>query len=571
MVEIILKEINLMKITPFISILTIFLSSCSNNTIQGTVAGNLVNYALKNIRSKEYEDLQNSINSPIPKPLADSIKTSLNKNKYNIAIEQYKNFLISNPNNLDAINGLFRAYSYLEKYDEAIIECQKILLLQPTRKVDMLDKIAFMKFKLKKYDEAIDYYKKAMSFDSDNPIYFSKISYVYSEQGKYIDAIEYLKNYIDRDISNRNSGVFKNLFELYKKTGKSGDFMNYINELAKYDSKNADIPFVFASIYFDEKKYDEAIELYKKAISMKPSYIYPYYDWIGIAYTEKKEYDKAIEAYRKIISINQMDVESYTYIGIIYILKKEYDKAIIEFQNTISIDKTYSPAYFGIAKVKLLQNKYDEAIDYFKKSLEIDSNPNVLMSLGSIYFKQNKYNEGIIEYQKAINDYKENRNYYGKNSSDKITDPFFYYYKLLFNNSKQEEYETTIKEINQAILIDPKNPIYYHTLGNIYSNLIKPDYLNADIYYKKAIDLGYKDAVFYIDFGNSKLNQKQYDNAINYYKKALEINPNMADAYFGLGVAYSNINDLNESSINYEKSCNLGRRDSCLYIVKQVK
>lgn len=559
-------EIILKKTISFTSILTIFLFSCSNNTIQGTVAGNLVNYALKDIRSKEYKDLQNSINSPIPKPLADSIKTALRKNKYNIAIEQYKNFLISNPNNIEAINGLFWAYSNLEKYDEAIIQCQKIIVLEPTRKVDMLDKIALMKFKLEKYDEAIDYYKKAMSFDSDNPMYFSKISSVYSEQEKYIEAIEYLKNYIDKDVSSRNSGTLKKLFELYKKTNKSDDFMTYITELAKYDSKNAGIPFVIASIYFDEKKYDEAIELYKKAISMKPDYFYYYYDWIGIAYTEKKEYDNAIEAYRKIISISQMDVKSYTYIGIIYILKKEYDKAILIFQDIINIDKDYSPAYFGIAKVKLLQNKYDEAIDYLKKSLEFDSNPNVLMSLGSIYFKQNKYIEGVIEYQKAINDYKENRNYYGKNSSGKLTDPFFYYYNLLFNTTKQEEYETAIKEINKAILVDSKNPIYYHTLGNIYSNLIQPDYLNADIYYQKAIDLGYKDAVFYVDFGNSKLKQKQYDNAINYYKKALEINPNMADAYFGLGVSYSNINNLNESSINYEKSCDLGKKDSCLYI-----
>ena len=58
-----------------------------------------------------------------------------------------------------------------------------------------------------------------------------------------------------------------------------------------------------------------------------------------------------------------------------------------------------------------------------------------------------------------------------------------------------------------------------YNLGVLYQNKII-DYKQAIIWYKKALDMGYRKASF--GLGNSYRNLKDYQNAIKYYKLAIE-------------------------------------------------
>lgn len=85
---------------------------------------------------------------------------------------------------------------------------------------------------------------------------------------------------------------------------------------------------------FKEKKYDEAIELYKKAIQLEP-FNYSYHTLLAYVYLEKKMYDEAIQKFNEAFQINPdypLSFADHASLAKAYIAKKEYNKAIEEFK-----------------------------------------------------------------------------------------------------------------------------------------------------------------------------------------------------------------------------------------------
>ena len=73
-------------------------------------------------------------------------------------------------------------------------------------------------------------------------------------------------------------------------------------------------------------RHDEAIEVFKQAIHIKPDDAKAHYN-LALAYGKLGRYDKAIEAYKQAIRINPDDVDAYYNLGWADELGR-YDEAI---------------------------------------------------------------------------------------------------------------------------------------------------------------------------------------------------------------------------------------------------
>ena len=148
----------------------------------------------------------------------------------------------------------------------------------------------------------------------------------------------------------------------------------------------------------DQGKLDEAIEAYKKAISIKPDYAEAYNN-MGNALQDKGTRDEAIEAYKKAISITPDYAEAYYNMGVSLQDKGKLDEAIdtykkqsplslhmlrpittwemlskirasrkaIELTKAISIKPDYAEAYNNTGNIFKSQNKPGKAIEAYKK------------------------------------------------------------------------------------------------------------------------------------------------------------------------------------------------------------
>lgn len=124
----------------------------------------------------------------------------------------------------------------------------------------------------------------------------------------------------------------------------------------------------------------------------------------------------------------------------------------------------------------------------------------------------------------------------------------------------QQQYESALDLINNAIKQEPLNPFAYNTRGNIYAAMNKFD--EAKIDYDKAITLDPGLAEPYYNRGRLSRSLQDYESAIADLKKSITLNS--ADfsyrAYGNIGVIYYELNDYksaldaltNSISTNYE-------------------
>jgi Tfp pilus assembly protein PilF len=158
---------------------------------------------------------------------------------------------------------------------------------------------------------------------------------------------------------------------------------------------------LWGNVLDDQKKYDEAIAKYQKAIELDPKYADAYNGW-GTVLGDQKKPDEAIAKYQKAIELNPKIAFAYNNWGIVLREEGKYDEAIAKYQKAIELDPKYADAYNGWGTVLADQKKPDEAIAKYQKAIELD--PKVAFAYnnwGIVLREEGKYDEANAKFQKA--------------------------------------------------------------------------------------------------------------------------------------------------------------------------
>jgi tetratricopeptide (TPR) repeat protein len=155
---------------------------------------------------------------------------------------------------------------------------------------------------------------------------------------------------------------------------------------------------------FDEKKYDEAIEILKKIIADTPD-AYILYKNVGNCYFAAENYEKALEAYMKVYekqpdradiladiantynNMGKKDIAEEWYIkipldqirsidtayntGVLLYNAGKPEEAAKYFRRAVEIDKEFADGYYQLGMASVASNKPEEAIDALKKFLAL--------------------------------------------------------------------------------------------------------------------------------------------------------------------------------------------------------
>ena len=151
-----------------------------------------------------------------------------------------------------------------------------------------------------------------------------------------------------------------------------------------------------------QKKYDEAIAKFRKAIELDPKYAYPYNGW-GFVLLNQKRYDEAIAKYQKALELDPKFASPYDGWGHVLYDQKKYDEAIAKYQKAIELDPKFAIPYNNWGVVLYSQQKYEEAIAKYQKAIDLDPKlANTYNNWGNALLNQKKYDEAVAKYQKAI-------------------------------------------------------------------------------------------------------------------------------------------------------------------------
>lgn len=240
------------------------------------------------------------------------------------------------PKSARACSNLGNAYFKNNQYEDAIQMYKKSLTF-PYSYPFIHYNLGATYEKIGLVDKAIEEYKASLSPHSDNTLAFNNLGTLYDKQGLYDMAIEAYKQALT------NNPYFplthNNLGNTYERIGNSEKAEMEYTEALKIDNNYADAHNNLGAVYLKKGVLDNAIDELKKATQSKPDHLDAHYN-LGIAYTAKGLYDEAIQEFNLAIQYNPNDFAAYRELGMLYLKhKKDNQKSLYYFNKSLRLTR----------------------------------------------------------------------------------------------------------------------------------------------------------------------------------------------------------------------------------------
>lgn len=269
-------------------------------------------------------------------------------------LESLKNFEKAekyNANSKEITTELASAYLDLRRYGQARESFKKLVQLGDATAANY-KQLLTLSFQLKQNEDVLLYADKLKKADPTE-----KVAY-------YIGRVNYdLDNY--------------------------GEAIKYLNEAAKEDPTNAEVPYMIAHSYADMTNYKMAVPFFQKAIELKPTQNYWIYELGLICYAmhdDKNSLKYILEAGEKGYKRDNDYLEN---LGIAYLNVGDLE-AGVKILNEILVKKPSDLNLLNmIAEAYYYKGKYDLAMDYWDKKLGYDkTDASALYMIGMCYQKK---------------------------------------------------------------------------------------------------------------------------------------------------------------------------------------
>ncbi|NOG44029.1 MAG: tetratricopeptide repeat protein [Calditrichaeota bacterium] len=351
------------------------------------------------------------------------------------AISLFKTIALEHSNTPEAVLSLYEVARYYEenrKYKEAVQLYS--LLLDQFYYSDLAEnadnKVGELNLKSGLYEETILSLKEKVNDPFINDIVLSR-EYLNADAtnnlvymgiaSRRIKENQRAQDYFKRYQTLSPNGLLKNvvsfeLGELYFHQGRKNLALESFRNISKKDSSLYNQALLYsANILFDDQKYSEAAKAYQQLDKLyenksQQKDIQGKFIISKIKTGAISESEKLIKTYKKKFSNEKEMLASFTIeMGEFQRKNKNYDKAIryyktvkSKYDNTSKVDD----ADYFTALTYVTLNKNEEAFDiltnFYKNYSKSDKLPAVLNTLGTLYFRVEKYDNAISAFKNAL-------------------------------------------------------------------------------------------------------------------------------------------------------------------------
>ena len=300
---------------------------------------------------------------------------SLECNDVEPSIECYKRALEANPydrNVLIKLATINQTY-HPEKIDVTIDYYNSLLEFG----ID-LDKIYYElgHLYLAKADKinAISAFKLAQEANPENPYYNNSLAFAFVKAELYDDAIEYYQKAIKLNpdsewtsiVCHALGAIYAEILENFEAAETT------FNAGIVLDPNNVDIQLSLGDLFMSKNDIDKAIKVYCDAISVDPLN-YLSYAKTGLALWEKDYLEESIVAFHKSIELNSEFEISQNNLGVVYLDGLGDPKQSLEyFQNAVNINPNYTLAYFNLGRAYQAIGDKVHAAEYYQMTLDLN-------------------------------------------------------------------------------------------------------------------------------------------------------------------------------------------------------
>jgi tetratricopeptide (TPR) repeat protein len=233
--------------------------------------------------------------------------------------------------------------------------------------------------------------------------------------------------------------------------------------------------------YRQAMTWQSSASLWDRAIKIAPSS--RAYTNRGLLFKQEKNYDQALEMYNKAIAMNKVEKEALINRGNIYFDRQDFERAISDYNACLAIDSTMQKAIENRGSAYGALGKYDLAVVDLNKALELDPNSQNGYANRGVFYQNTGQND------KAIADFYKQMEVNHKESADLLN-------SIAVSYIRQNIFDKALDVLTKAINLEEKG-IFYMNRSMVFSQLGRKAEAKDDAL--KAQSMGVKVEQGYLD------------------------------------------------------------------------
>ena len=307
--------------------------------------------------------------------------------------------------NISVFQAKVKKISQLESsggLDQAMIEAQNLTKQFPNNHItwNILGNICR---KCNATTEAEQAFRQATRVNSNSYESFLNLGLILQSQKHFTEAISALER-ANTLYPSHPQLVFA-LANLCRDAGDLEKSVKYYKDTIPLNPKFLlQVYFNFSQLLYNNKKYSEAVPIYKKIVRIQPDNAQAYNN-LGNCFQNLDKLPDAVSAYEAAIKAKPDYSEAFTHLGLALRSLGEKEKAISAFEAAIQHKEENSNAYLYLSELKT----FDETDPHIKKMANLlekdETKPsdksNLLFALGKVHEDCNQYEEAFLSYREA--------------------------------------------------------------------------------------------------------------------------------------------------------------------------
>ena len=279
--------------------------------------------------------------------------------EYNKAIEFYLAEIAENPQNATAYFELGRCYQMKYEYVKMSEAYDNSLKISDSYYNDIYDEreelwVKFYNegvpfFNDQKYEEALDYFNKAVIVDPTNIEGYKERGMCCLQLSNEAEDPERKAELIEKAIA---------------------DFKQFIG--MDTEAEDLAVRINLANIYFQNDRFDEAVPAYQAVMELEPDNITAI-SQLALIYQERGDSEKSIEMYEKVLKTKSDNPNLWFNLGILYFQMDEFDKAKASFDKVLEINPDDVETLMNLISSLWKVEMQKEAIPYLERVVELES------------------------------------------------------------------------------------------------------------------------------------------------------------------------------------------------------
>ncbi len=399
-----------------------------------------------------------------------------------------------------------------------------------------------------KTDEAIEYYRRALRFNSSDPLIYRNMALAYRHKKDYPAAKDAIERAISLDPSSTGNRVlYGNI--LFEQRNYDGAKKMYQDALSR-DPENASALYNMGIVLLRGGDKVSGMEYLKKAgeADKLGKVAHMSYSKLGSLYSSMQDLDSAEKYLRMAISVNPTDPIDRYNMGLVYLKKNDKERALSEFIKAEEMAKNDARVLEGLGEAYFTLKEYDKSLNvYSKLSDALNRDARILSRIAEIYYEKGDLDNAYDYYKKIT-----------------VMEPASENARIAYINmgnimDDAQRYEEAIESYKKALLISPKDDAALYNLGIAYKHAGRIE-LAIEVW-KKSAELNPDNPRPHLAIADFYYEKKYVDMAMDEYQKILRRWPNIQDAHFNLGAVYYHINQLEYAIGEYKKVLEINDRN----------